>query len=511
MTSGLPAPNIDRRERAPSKRVSGPARRITPLRLDAQPVYDVRTKRELAHRRLVLSLARRLGRLISLHLLDSVAVVFSTSLAGWLSGAPARETSPALIAFVLIGLNLCGAYQAGPSRRDPQRLVLGVLIAAALALVPGTLPSDLEVSHEFVMTFTLATWAALILERYTVEVLVRQAYKRGLGLRRVLIISRAQEASELMDGLRPLRHDFTDDEAEDQVVVGYLTPEDTRDQASLGTIARLEEILDAQNISELLLATSLREAAVSRIADACFARGVRLFVIPPATHHIDGWAELTRVGRFPAYHLHPARLELPAMLLKRATDLVLASVAIVALTPAMVAIAVAIKLETRGPVFFRQRRVGLGGRGFMMWKFRSMRHEAESEREAIAHLNPYADGRLFKLENDPRVTATGRFLRRFSLDELPQLFNILAGDMSLVGPRPPLPGEVDAYEARHFVRLSVVPGLTGPWQVNGRNLIKDFEEVVRLERAYIEGWSLRSDLEIMLRTLGVVLSGKGAY
>jgi lipopolysaccharide/colanic/teichoic acid biosynthesis glycosyltransferase len=140
-----------------------------------------------------------------------------------------------------------------------------------------------------------------------------------------------------------------------------------------------------------------------------------------------------------------------------------------------------------------------------------MLHEAERRRDEVAHLNAYRDDRLFKLRQDPRITRVGRVLRRFSLDELPQLFNVLAGDMSLVGPRPPLPSEVRSYEPRHFVRLSVVPGLTGPWQVNGRNLITNFEEVVRLEREYIENWSLRSDLEIIFRTFGVVLSGKGAY
>src|SRR5207237_7205891 len=134
--------------------------------------------------------------------------------------------------------------------------------------------------------------------------------------------------------------------------------------------------------------------------------------------------------------------------------------------PLVMLVAIGIKIESRGPVFFRQRRVGLGGREFMMWKFRSMLHEAESRRDEIAHLNAYSDERLFKLQGDPRVTRVGRFLRRFSLDELPQLLNIMAGQMSLVGPRPPLPTEVRQYEPRHFVRLSVVPGLTGPWQVN---------------------------------------------
>jgi lipopolysaccharide/colanic/teichoic acid biosynthesis glycosyltransferase len=120
-------------------------------------------------------------------------------------------------------------------------------------------------------------------------------------------------------------------------------------------------------------------------------------------------------------------------------------------------------------------------------------------------------GRLFKTRNDPRITRVGRFLRRFSMDELPQLFNVLAGDMSLVGPRPPVPQEVSKYEQRHFVRLTVVPGITGPWQTSGRNLITDFEEVVRLEQAYIEEWSLGLDLKIMAKTFAVIASGEGAY
>jgi exopolysaccharide biosynthesis polyprenyl glycosylphosphotransferase len=510
LTSGQPAPAEDRRELRISKRVSSGARAIAPLRLEPLPSYDVRVLRELAHRRLVLSLARRFGRLATLHGLDAGVVALSALLSGWLTETSVRGALLPLVAFVLIGLNLRGSYRPGASRRNSYRLASGALIGALLAALPGTLAPDLSVSREFIALFGLACIAGLIIERHAVDSVVRLAYRRGLGLRRAVVVSRAPEAVDLMDGLRIPQADLSDG-GDDQIVVGYLTPEDTRDPASLGTVARLEDVLDGSDVSEVIVATSLRRPTLTRVADACFARGVRLFVIPPAAYQMNGWSELTRVGRWPAYHLHPARLELPALILKRATDLVLASIGLIVVAPLMLLIMAAIRIETRGPVFFRQRRVGLGGRHFMMWKFRSMKLHAESERQAIAHLNSYADERLFKTPNDPRITRVGRFLRRFSLDELPQLFNILVGDMSLVGPRPPLPSEVNSYEAHHLIRLSVVPGLTGPWQVNGRNLITDFEEVVRLERSYIESWSLRSDIEIMLRTLGVVLSGKGAY
>ena len=136
---------------------------------------------------------------------------------------------------------------------------------------------------------------------------------------------------------------------------------------------------------------------------------------------------------------------------------------------------------------------------------------AERHRDELLSQSLYRDARLFKLSSDPRTTRLGRWLRRTSLDELPQLVNVLRGDMSLVGPRPPLPSEVDLYEAHHYARFDAKPGMTGPWQVGGRNLITDFEEVVRLEQAYVEGWSFRLDLRIMIKTLGVMISGEGAY
>jgi lipopolysaccharide/colanic/teichoic acid biosynthesis glycosyltransferase len=218
-----------------------------------------------------------------------------------------------------------------------------------------------------------------------------------------------------------------------------------------------------------------------------------------------------RIGATVAYHLHPARLRFPTFALKRVVDVVLTLLSAIVVLPLMTLIAVAIKLDSDGPVFFKQRRVGVGGREFLMWKFRSMYTGSEHRDEEVSHLSLYPNRNLFKLRTDPRVTRVGRVLRRFSLDELPQLINVLRGEMSLVGPRPPLPKEVLTYEPHHFVRLSVVPGLSGPWQVNGRNLISDFEEVVRLERTYIEQWTLFLDLKILVRTISAVVTGKGAY
>jgi lipopolysaccharide/colanic/teichoic acid biosynthesis glycosyltransferase len=199
---------------------------------------------------------------------------------------------------------------------------------------------------------------------------------------------------------------------------------------------------------------------------------------------------------------------------KRALDLVLAVILLLMLIPILVVLAALVCIDSPGPVLFRQRRIGAGGRTFVMYKFRTMYNQADTEvhaayyRELIRGAAPPRNG-LFKVADDQRVTPLGRILRRFSLDELPQLFNVLSGDMSLVGPRPPIPYEVDEYGPRERLRLRVVPGLTGLWQVSGRSRLT-FQEMIDLDLRYIDHWSIWLDLWIMLRTPLVMLRGSGA-
>ncbi len=197
--------------------------------------------------------------------------------------------------------------------------------------------------------------------------------------------------------------------------------------------------------------------------------------------------------------------------LKRIFDVLGAVLGILMCAPIIAVLAVLVKLDSRGPVFFSQMRLGTGGRRFRMYKLRTMRVGAESEKAAVAHLNASEDSRLFKIPGDPRVTRLGRNVRRWSLDELPQLVNVLKGDMSLVGPRPFFEEDLSNYEAHHFRRLEVRPGLTGLWQVSGRSEIVDFDEVVRLDQHYIDNWSLAFDVRIMARTLPAVIRRRGAY
>jgi lipopolysaccharide/colanic/teichoic acid biosynthesis glycosyltransferase len=206
----------------------------------------------------------------------------------------------------------------------------------------------------------------------------------------------------------------------------------------------------------------------------------------------------------PALDVHEARV-------KRCIDLLGASVALVLLSPLLVLLAVLVKLDSPGPVVFTQTRAGFGGRSFRMLKLRTMHDGAEHQKASVLHLSHTDDTRLFKIHSDPRATRLGVIMRRWSLDELPQLINVLRGEMSLVGPRPFVASDLDDYEAHHFRRFAVKPGITGLWQVSGRSDIVDFEEVVRLDRYYAEHWSPVLDLQILARTVPAVVGRRGAY
>jgi exopolysaccharide biosynthesis polyprenyl glycosylphosphotransferase len=210
----------------------------------------------------------------------------------------------------------------------------------------------------------------------------------------------------------------------------------------------------------------------------------------------------------PVLALSSAPADGGSLVAKRLFDVLVSAALLLLLSPVFVAAAIAIKLDSRGPVFFRQRRVGLNGREFWLYKFRSMYEDAEARRAELEHRNEMV-GPAFKLSDDPRVTRVGRLLRKTSLDEAPQFWNVLKGEMSVVGPRPPLPTEVRRYERWQRRRLSVKPGITCTWQISGRNEI-DFAEWMELDLRYIDNWSLWHDLEIVLRTIPAVLLGKGA-
>lgn len=272
---------------------------------------------------------------------------------------------------------------------------------------------------------------------------------------------------------------------------------------------QLPDLLRRHVIDEVIFAVTKDD--LDKLEDAflmCEEEGVKSRLLLSFFPHLISTVGLERLGEMPLLTFSTTPENEDMLLLKRAIDLLMAIVLLTLLSPFLLLFALLIKLTSKGPVLYRQTRCGLGGRKFTFYKFRSMRLDADLRRNELQELNE-RDGPAFKIRNDPRVTAVGRFMRKFSLDELPQLFNILVGDMSFVGPRPPLPAEVEMYERWQRRRLRMQPGLTCLWALEGRSEL-DFKRWMELDLEYIDTWSPALDWKILLKTIPVVLSGRGA-
>jgi exopolysaccharide biosynthesis polyprenyl glycosylphosphotransferase len=280
----------------------------------------------------------------------------------------------------------------------------------------------------------------------------------------------------------------------------------------LGEIDELETILPRQSVDRVII--SFSHAPYERLLSCvrmCRDHGVAVDVVPRLYEFLDGARPVDVVRGLPLLSIGVPRLSHSARAAKRALDVVGAMFIVLVLLPLLLAIAIAIKLESRGPVLFRQSRAGRGGKPFGMFKFRTMYADAEQHKPDLLALNEMREGVMFKIRCDPRVTRLGRALRRLSLDELPQLLNVLRGEMSLVGPRPLVLPEVEALaETWQARRLDLRPGMTGAWQVAGRSNLT-FREMVRLDYQYVVGWTLARDIEILAATVPAVLSGRGAW
>jgi exopolysaccharide biosynthesis polyprenyl glycosylphosphotransferase len=258
---------------------------------------------------------------------------------------------------------------------------------------------------------------------------------------------------------------------------------------------------------ELIFSSAPPEELLPNLLEEARAHEINLRYIPTVSQALRNTHKVEYIGDLPTIVLFETKNRPWPLLVKRGIDIVLSLIAMVLLSPVFAAVALAIKLQSAGPVFYPSERVGRKGRLFTCYKFRTMIPNAEALRSTLLHLNERS-GVLFKMTNDPRVTRIGRILRKYSLDELPQLWNVLRGDMSLVGPRPCIQSELAQYETSHYRRLDVVPGLTGLWQVKARH-DPSFETYIQLDTQYVREWSIWLDLSIMLRTLRVVLFGTG--
>jgi exopolysaccharide biosynthesis polyprenyl glycosylphosphotransferase len=295
-------------------------------------------------------------------------------------------------------------------------------------------------------------------------------------------------------------------------VIGFisLSPRPDNGLISLGTLDDVGDVVLEHRVDEVIIADPdfpQREAV--ELVDQCHQRGVTVRIAPSTMEILVHRAEFVPGQSVPLFELKPPVFEGFDYALKRTFDLVGSLALIVVLSPFLLACALAIKLTSRGPIIYRSSRPGIGGAPFSCFKFRTMYRDAHARQPALEQLNE-ASGALFKIRKDPRVTPVGRLLRRFSIDELPQLFNVLTGQMSLVGPRPLPQRDYDRLEDWHKKRYLVTPGITGLWQVSGRSDL-DFDDLVRLDFLYLERWSVFLDLSILLKTIPAVLSRRGAF
>jgi exopolysaccharide biosynthesis polyprenyl glycosylphosphotransferase len=416
----------------------------------------------------------------------------------------------ALVAWVTIGLWL-GIYEkldSGHPRvilRDTARQCA----SGALCLVLFEYVLRLDLSRFFLGLFSAYAWVLLLLFRLTagrVVGVIRREFAAphyvmvvGTGERAIRMAEALEQSAEYGVRLRGFLSEQTEN-APAEIALGALY--------TVQPIGELPSILRQRVVDEIIFAVGSESLAnLEEVFLLCDEEGVRTRVAVDFFPHVNSTVSLDRFAATPLLTFSAAPYDEIRLLVKRLTDIAIAAAGLVVLAPFMAAIAILIRLTSPGPAIFRQVRCGLNGRRFLFYKFRSMCQNAEELKPALEHLNTRET--VFKIPHDPRLTSIGRYLRKFSIDEWPQLWNVLRGDMSLVGPRPAVPSEVDRYQRWQRRRLRMRPGLTCLWAISGRDNV-DFETWMKLDMQYIDNWSLALDWKILLRTIPHVLMGHGA-
>ncbi len=379
-------------------------------------------------------------------------------------------------------------------------------IAGAAALTGTTLVTvgwalAIEIERSWLVAATIAAALAVTAERQVARAAFRSARRRGLLLREVAIIGRNGEAAAL-------RRVLDDDPTAGYRVAAVIDPGPGGDPMVVAEHL-VAETLASGSTTALVAASAMDTDLSTRLLRRLAEAGVHVEMTSTLRDVDHRRLRVRPIGPFPVMYVEPVVRNGWRATAKRSFDVLGAGLGLLLLSPVIALVAVAVRLDSPGPVFYGQTRVGRGNRPFRIWKFRTMVTNADELLEELAELNQ-ADGPLFKIDHDPRITRVGRFLRRTSVDELPQLWNVLRNDMSLVGPRPGLPSEAVHWDAELRERLRVKPGITGMWQVHGRS-DASFDEYARLDLYYVHNWSLLVDIGILARTIPTVLWSKGAY
>lgn len=374
-----------------------------------------------------------------------------------------------------------------------------IVVSAAIFFLKQT-----NYSRLFLILFAVMTFLTIYIQRYLLHTYLNQKSNK-FSLHQILIVGspeRGQIVKELLEKQLSWGHK----------VIGRLSlsPEACETNDCLGSIERLPEILKQNEIDEVVFALgNSKQFVLSEYLHECRRIGVLVRILPSLWQSDDPSISVEKCQTVPFITIRSANLNATGLLYKRLTDLIGGLVGTILLFIMYPFVAAAIKLDSKGPAIFKQKRVGQHGRIFQLYKFRSMFDNAEELKNQLIQKNEM-NGNMFKVQNDPRITRVGRFLRITSLDEFPQFLNVLKGEMSLVGTRPPTVDEVKTYLPDHLKRLSAKPGITGLWQVSGRNQIRDFDRVVELDCRYLDHWRFADDIKIIFKTIYVVLKRKGA-
>ena len=453
--------------------------------------------------------AERIYRFVLL-VLDFIAINAAFSLAWWIrfrSGLiPLKEFQPYEVYIISASLAsffwlLVFAYRRHyeidvhtSASHEAEQLLASTIISAFITMALSFLYRQFSYSRLVFAMGTVFSYLFLLVSRGAFRTLVRELLKKGYGCIRTVILGENEQAQNLR--LAILRDPYLS-----QGFMGII-PIQTDE---------LKKILIEKRVGRVILADpTISEELMLELIYECRKENAVFELLPHFQELLKGRAELSRVGNFNLLAIRDVALKEWQRVVKRAMDITISILVILALLPFFLIVALLIKLTSPGPVFYKQVRVGRNGRRFFMYKFRSMYEDADSRVDELLKKYQVASLALIKFKHDPRVTPIGRFLRKYSIDEFPQLINVLKGEMSLVGPRPPLVREVEMYEKWQLKRVDVVPGMTGLWQISGRS-DTTFEEMVKLDLEYISNWSIWLDIKILLATPIVVLKGKGAY
>ncbi len=377
------------------------------------------------------------------------------------------------------------------------------IICAAMIFMNAT---DLYFQRNFICGLAIVTYSLIILEIVFFERILDKIIMRRKNIPRILYVGSK-------DSYNKFRY-FLEKTSIIVNEIGYISWDGDDDSIEyIGKLSDLESIIRKYSIDQVYFLQKREKdiKEVQQYIDLCIEMGITCRIVLDIYRRRKAFSYVSSIGTYPIYTFHTVTMNTYEMVLKRIFDFFFALLAIIITSPVMIITAIAIKLDSRGPVIFKQIRVGKNGRHFRIWKFRSMHQNAEEQKADLMQLNEVEDGMMFKIKDDPRITRVGKFIRKTSIDELPQFFNVLSGSMSVVGTRPPTIDEVEKYSTKQWRRISIKPGITGMWQTHGRSSIKDFDEVVELDTKYIDEWSIWLDIKIILKTIVVFFGRNNAY